>query len=439
MLASAFGSLLKNLEKVASMIRTFKQFIPRPLFVPYHFTLALVGALYYRFPSRKLFVIGITGTKGKSSTAEIVNAILEEEGHKTALASTIRFKIDKKSSPNRHKMTMPGRFFLQRFLRQATDRGCRYAILEMTSEGVSQFRHKFIELNALIFTNITPEHIEAHGSFAKYLAAKLKIKDQLEQSPKTPKWMIANTASEHADKFLAVHTAVPVPFSLHDAEPYRIRERGIDLTFGEVYMHSPLRGKANLENILAAAVFARTQEIQTSSIKRAVERLSIIPGRGEIIDEGQNFTVVVDYAHTTESLTQLYETYKEHRRICVLGATGGGRDHWKRPQFGKLAEQHCDEIILTDEDPYDEDPRSIVENIARGIEKKKPSIEMDRRLAIRLAIKHAEANDTILITGKGTDPYIMGPRGTKKPWSDAEVTRQELREHARHMKRTPLH
>jgi len=417
------------------MLRLLRKLIPKSLFTPYHFTLALLGALLYRFPSRKLFVVGITGTKGKSSTAELANAILEEAGEKTALASTIRFKIADAWEPNLFKMTMPGRFFLQRFLRRASAAGCRYAIIEMTSEGVLQSRHRFIDLDALIFTNIAPEHIEVHGSFERYLAAKLRLRDQLEHSIKAPKWMVANAESKYAKEFLAVHTAVPVSFSLRDAEPYQIRERGIDLTFGGTYIHSPLRGMANLENILAAATFAKTQGIDTLVVKRAVERLLHIPGRGELIELGQPFTVVVDYAHTPESLEQLYETYKDRRKICVFGATGGGRDHWKRAAFGKLADRHCEEIILTDEDPYDEDPRAIVEEIARGIEKKKPHIEMNRRSAIRRALTEAKTGDAVLITGKGTDPYIMGPRGTKRPWSDAEIARQELQELTKRMKR----
>lgn len=417
------------------MLRLIKQIIPRELLAPYHFVLALLGSLLYRFPSRQLFVIGVTGTKGKSSTVELVNAILEEAGYQTALASTIRFKIADENTPNLFKMTMPGRFFLHRFLRQAVNAQCTHIVIEMTSEGVLQFRHKFIDLDALIFTNITPEHIEAHGSFEGYLAAKLKIRDQLERSSKTPKWMIANTENKHADEFLEVHTAMPAPFSLRDAEPYQVRERGIDLTLDNLYMHSPLRGLVSLENILAAATFAKTQRIETTVIKRAIEKLAIIPGRGELIEEGQDFTVIVDYAHTPESLEQLYETYKGRKRVCVLGATGGGRDHWKRVEFGKLADRNCDQIILTDEDSYDEDPRTIVNDIARGIEKKKPDIEMDRRLAIRSAVRNAQPHDVVLITGKGTDPYIMGPRGTKVPWSDAEVARQELQTRLKRAKR----
>ena len=157
-------------------LRTIETYIPRPLYIffqpSYHYTLALLSAFVYRFPSKHIAVIGITGTKGKSSTIELVNAILEEQGFKTALVSTLRFKIGETTERNLFKMTLPGRFFLQHFLRRAVNAGCNYAIIEMTSEGVRQFRHKFIYLDALIFTNLSPEHIEAHGSFETYKKTK---------------------------------------------------------------------------------------------------------------------------------------------------------------------------------------------------------------------------------------------------------------------------
>ena len=157
---------------VERLLRFIKKFIPKPLFTfgqPfYHRLLALAAAIVYRFPSRHLTVVAVTGTKGKSSVVEIVNALLEEAGFKTAVLGTVRFKIGDESTPNKYKMTMPGRFFVQSFLRRAVDAGCTHAVIEMTSEGAKQFRHKFIELDALIFTNLTPEHIESHGSFENY-------------------------------------------------------------------------------------------------------------------------------------------------------------------------------------------------------------------------------------------------------------------------------
>jgi len=147
----------------------------------------------------------------------------------------------------------------------------------------------------------------------------------------------------------------------------------------------------------------------------------------EKIEEGQDFTVIVDYAHTADSLEKLYETFQTSKRICVLGNTGGGRDKWKREVMGSVADRHCSHIILTNEDPYDEDPRKIVQDVARGIKKPIYEIVMDRSEAIAKALKLANTGDTVLITGKGTDPYIMGPNNTKLEWDDAQITREELK------------
>src|SRR6185369_569965 len=150
-----------------------------------------------------------------------------------------------------------------------------------------------------------------------------------------------------------------------------------------------------------------------------------VRGRVERIEAGQNFIAVVDYAHTPDSLRALYSAFASKRKICVLGNTGGGRDTWKRPEMGRIADETCDKVILTNEDPYDEDPRAIVDAMAAGM-KRAPEIIMDRREAILAALRAARPGDAVLISGKGTDPYIMGPNGSKTPWSDAEVVREEL-------------
>lgn len=410
------------------MLRIIKKLIPKPLLSIYHFALALCAVLWYRFPSKRIIVIGITGTKGKSSTAELVNAVLEEAGETTALLSTIRFKIADENTENRFKMTLPGRFFVQHFLRRAVDAGCTYAIVELTSEGVLQHRHRFIDLDALIFTNLTPEHIEAHGSYENYVAAKLKLRDALEHSSKDPRWMVANTDSKHGEDFLQVSQARAVPYHAAHAEPYHVRDNGIDLTFDGTYMHSPLIGKGHLYNIIAAATLGTALGIEKTMVKRAVENLKEIPGRGQKVDVGQSFDVIVDYAHTPESLEQLYQSFPKRKKVCVLGSTGGGRDQWKRPKMGALAERYCDQIILTNEDPYDEDPQKIAEDIAAGCKKKQPEVIMNRRAAIAKALSTAPNRSVVLISGKGTDPFIMGPRGTKQQWSDKAVAKEELAE-----------
>ena len=398
----------------------------------YHFLLALIGAYIYRFPARQIKVVGVTGTKGKSSVCELVNVILEEAGEQTALASTIRFKIGERTERNLFKMTMPGRFFIQKFLRQAVRAKCDWAILEITSEGAKQFRHKFIALDALIFTNLAPEHIESHGSYEKYRDAKLSIARALEKSPKLNKTIIANADDKEGEKFLAVNVQNKIPYRLADAKLYGLKPEGLEMMFDGEKITSRLRGIFNIYNILAAANFGKVLGISTLAIKRAVEKVAEIKGRAQII-KVSGFEVVVDYAHTSDSLRAIYEAFPNKRKICVLGNTGGGRDKWKRPEMGKIADQYCDKIILTNEDPYDEDPSAILSDMEKGFSKNKPEIILDRREAIKRALQIAwtdkpeKQNDcVVLLTGKGTDPFIMGPNGSKIPWSDEEVVKEEL-------------
>ncbi len=385
-----------------------------------------MAALWYRFPSRKIKIIGVTGTKGKSSTVEILNAILEEAGYRTALSNTIRFKVSNESSENKYKMSMPGRFFVQRFLRKAAKAKCDYVILEMTSQGALLYRHKFIELNAMIFTNLSPEHIEAHGSYENYRQSKLNIFHSLKNSHKPNRTIIANKDDPESHIFLECEADRKITFSAEDAKPYEIKKSGIDFTYNNKKISSPLSGIFNLYNILAATTAAKSQEVSDEIIVRAIEKFNGIPGRVQKIEVGQDFGVIVDYAHTTDSLEKLYQVFESTRKICILGGTGGGRDTWKYAELGKIADAYCNEIILTNEDPYDDDPKKIVEAVAKGITNQSPMIIMDRREAIREAIHRAKTGDTIIITGKGTDPYIMGPQGTKQEWSDARVTKEEL-------------
>lgn len=415
------------MEKI---LRTIEKIIPKKIyhfFQPfYHLLLAITGTIIYRKPSRHIYVIGITGTKGKSSTAEFINAVLESAGKKTAILSTIRFKVGDKTQPNKYKMTMPGRFFTQKFIRDAVTAHCDYAIIEMTSEGARFFRHTGIELDALIFTNLSPEHIESHGSFAKYKACKLRLIKQLEKSKKPLRLSIANIDNEHAPSFLISPIEKNIGYSLKDANILSETNTTSIINYKGTHITIPLPGKFNISNALAALTLSSELGIPIDDAKKGIESLSLIRGRVERVDCGQNFTVIVDYAHTDDSLRKLYETFPSSRKIAVLGSTGGGRDSWKRPVLGKIADKYCDEIIITNEDPYDEDPIKIINDVARGVTQHTPIIIINRREAIRKALELARAGDTVLITGKGTDPCIMGPHGTKEVWDDATVVREEL-------------
>lgn len=408
-------------------LHSIKKLIPVKIFnffnPTYHWILSFLSALFYRFPSKKINIIAVTGTKGKSSTVEILNAILEQAGHRTALSNTIRYKIDNQSFPNLSKMSTPGRFFLQKILRKAVDSNCEYFILEMTSQGALLFRHRFIELDTLIFTNLTPEHIEAHGSYELYLNSKLAIAKNMVRSDKPVKTIIANKDDKESQLFLDCPANKKIRFSLKDIEPYNFTPEGADFTFNGKTVHTHLQGEFNLYNILGAITCAKNEQIAPADIISAIERITTIPGRLEKI-QGPNFTVIVDYAHTSDSLRKIYEVFKSSPIIGVLGGTGGGRDSWKRSEMGKIADSYCKEIILTNEDPYDEDPEKIIQDVAKGITNHRPIIIIDRHKAISKAIEIARSGDVVIITGKGTDPYIMGPNDTKIPWSDSRIVKE---------------
>ncbi len=420
---------------MTTLLYYLKILVPEPvarlLRPPYHWLLALLGALRYGFPSRKLIVIGVTGTKGKSSVVEIIGELFEAAGKKVAVAGTIRFKIGEKTEPNLYKMTMPGRFFVQRFLSEAVQAGCDVAVLEMTSEGVKQFRHLWIDLDALVFTNLSPEHIESHGSFEKYVAAKLELARALERSRKRPRTVVANADDPYGEAFLSIEAETKIPYSLKDLELHTLTSDGLSIVLESTTIRAPLLGLFNVYNVLAAIATVRAFGITLPVIERALVNLSPIRGRVERFesprDAHKELLAIVDYAHTPDSLEKLYQAFPKRTKICVLGNTGGGRDTWKRPEMGRIAGEHCEHVILTNEDPYDENPHAIVAAMATGIEDKaKVSIIMDRREAIREALRRAPSRGVVLISGKGTDPYIMGPRGAKQPWSDAKVVRAEM-------------
>lgn len=418
-----------------TLLYTLKKILPRQIISvirpAYHYLLAFIGSAIYRHPSRHITVLAVTGTKGKSSVTEIIATILRANGNSVASLSTIQFVIGDKTKPNLFKMTTPGRFFVQRFLRQAVDAGCTYAVLEMTSEGAKQFRHCFIEFDALVFTNLTPEHIESHGSFENYKNAKLKIAAAVALSKKRPRYLIANIDNEHGADFLNFPVEHALPYSLHDVSLYSLHKDSVTLVVEDTTVRVPLVGLFNVYNALAAITLTRALGVSMKTIEGALRALPPLKGRVEHFysskTAAKQITAVVDYAHTPDSLEQFYKAFPEVPKICILGNTGGGRDTWKRPEMGAIAERYCDHIILTNEDPYDENPRAIVEAMKKGIEdQSKLEIIMDRRTAIATALQKVPDGGYVLISGKGTDPYIMGPNNTRIPWSDAQVVQEEL-------------
>lgn len=400
----------------------------------YHYALARWGAVWHRHPSRRIFVIGVTGTKGKTTTLELLNAILEAAGKKTALLSSLRIKIGERSQRNTLGNSMPGRFFLQRFLRKAVKADCAYALIEVTSQGVEMHRHRFIDWNAGVLTNLAPEHIEAHGSFEKYREAKLRF---LEYVVLKGGRVFINKDDRHFAFFSeALKNKNVVEYHKGDA-------RLAPLFYGG----SLLGGAAgkrerefflssfNHENIAAAASVALDLGIGEKIIEEALDNFGGVPGRLEFVRR-QGLTVVIDYAHTPDSLEAVYKNLRgpqlsmSGRLICVLGAAGGGRDKGKRPLMGQIAARYCDGIFLTNEDPYDEDPRQILAEIKAGVENaQKPAVReiLDRREAIEAAVSAAREADIVVLTGKGSEPYIHLEKGKKTPWNERETVEEIIK------------
>ena len=397
----------------------------RTFLLPYHFVWAFFSALWYGRPARRLVVIGVTGTKGKSTVAEMLHTILTAAGHKTALASTIRFAVGRESRPNLYKMTLPGRGFIQAFLRQALRQGATHVVVEITSEAALQYRHVGLELDALVFTNLQREHIESHGSFEKYFEAKLSVGQALVRSRKRPRTIVANADDSKGAAFLVLQVERRVRVRASDAKDVGLSDTGASFSYEGASFTLSQPGMWSVMNALLATKTAEALGVPPAVCAQALSHLSVVPGRAERIEAGQDFLAIVDYAHTPDSLRALYAAFPNRRKICVLGNTGGGRDTWKRPEMGRIADEACEVVILTNEDPYDEDPRAILDTMAEGM-KRTPDIIMDRRLAIREALSRARAGDVVLVTGKGTDPYIMGAKGSREPWSDAQVVRKEL-------------
>ena len=401
--------------------KIFKKFTPKFILSFYHFCLALSGAVIFGFPGKdkNLKIIGVTGTSGKSTTVDFITKILEESGEIVASISSIRFKVGEKEWVNNYKMSMPGRFVIQKFLKQAKDTECKYIVLEITSEGIRQFRHKFINFDTVVFTNLTLEHIESHGGFDNYRNEKLKLFKGAKNIH------IINADDENAKYFLEVKANRKISFSIKDVEKIESLEKYSFFKFQNTEFKIKLLGDFNIYNALSAIYVARNYRISLDDCKKALEKVKGISGRMEVISESP-IKVVVDYAHTPAQLESVYKTFKGENLICVLGSCGGGRDKWKRPVLGEIAQKYCKEIIITNEDPYDENPMEIINQVAETAGEKVQKI-LDRKEAIKIAINLAKPGENVIITGKGSEPWMCLENGHKIPWDDRQIAKEILK------------
>ena len=440
------------------MTRILRKLIPYFLIDKYHFLMAFFSALFYGFPSKKIKVIGITGTSGKSTTIDLITRILEQAGYKVAALSSIKFKIDKQDKINELRMTMPGRGMIQKFLKDAAKAGCDFAVLEVTSEGILQYRHKFIDFDCAVFTNLSPEHIEAHKGFENYKRAKAKFFKACKNTH------IINLDDKNAEYFLKFPAKKKYGFKILEglegkgptlkakrsdleesrpeelsAKNIQVLSSGIKFSVKHEQFNLKLLGKFNIYNALAAICVGLSQGIDLRVCKNGLEKVKGVPGRMELVIS-KPFQVFVDYAITPNALEQVYQTLKtlnpkpytlNPKLICVLGACGGGRDKWKRPVLGKLASQYCDKIIITNEDPYNENPTQILSQIKSGISNDQfpmtnVHLILDRRKAIKKSLESAQPGDIVIITGKGCEPSMCLAEGKRISWDDRKVVKEEF-------------
>ncbi len=423
-----------------------KKITPRFVLRSYHFLLAWLGAFLYGFPSRRMVTIGIVGTRGKTTVANLVWSCLSEAGYKTGLTGTANIRVGAEERLNPYHMTMPGRFTLQKILREMADAGCAFAVVETPSEGVEQFRHKGIFYDAAVLTTLYPEYLEVHGwSYDRCLDMHEVIFRELARQPRkilnnatVKKVIVVQNDAKERERFMRHDADVKVTYALRspaDVHPDKISlERGVEFSVSGAWYRLGLSGEYNIENALAAVALCLAFRIPVEAIHRGL-LLPYVPGRMERIMEAESFDVFVDYAHDAVSLEAILSSLRKTAKmnlIVVFGGQGGGRDVKKLPVMGEVSGKYADVVILTTDDPFDDDPEAISEKIAPGAESKGKKrgenlfLITDRREAIRKALALARKGDVVLIAGKGAEQSMMTKKG-KIPWDDRGVVREELK------------
>ena len=399
-------------------------------------------------PSESLIVIGITGTKGKTSTVYTLYQTLVKLGLKVGLTSSVYSSNGIEVSKNKIRNSMPGRGQIHRLIREAKNNGANVFIVEVTSEGLAQNRHRGIHFDSVIITNLYPEHLEAHGGFENYKKAKGLLFQSFEKSQskiinskiiEPLSWV--NQDDEHQEYYRGL-TQKQV-YSTGKSEQATLQmlaiksdQNGLDFNYqdnntDENYkVTTPVLGEFMGYNLLFVIGIAKWLGYDYKSINKVLNNLNDIPGRMNKV--ATNPTIFVDYAHIPEALEKVYQTIntsfksKNTKTIAILGSCGGGRDTWKRSPMGKVAGQMNDYVIITDEDPYDENPKAIIDEVFSGvleagkIENQNAWRIASRREAFKKALDLAQKQDIIIITGKGSETSIIRAGGVKENWNDTE-------------------
>jgi UDP-N-acetylmuramoyl-L-alanyl-D-glutamate--2,6-diaminopimelate ligase len=390
--------------------------------------MAIVADAFFGRPSEQLVIAGVTGTNGKTTTAFLLHSVLEAAGLHPGLLGTVESRVGGERRPA--VRTTPEAIDVQRTLREMLDRGDRSCAMEATSHGSELRRLDRIRFDALVFTTLTQDHLDFHGTLERYFDAKRRL---FEADP--PPAAAVNVADPYgrvlADELRAAGTPLLTFGFSPDAdlrpEELELGADGASFRAGGLELSTRLRGTFNVENALGTAAAARLLGLPDQSIERGIASLAGVPGRFEAVEEGQPFTVLVDYAHTPDSLENVLRAAREltdRRVICVFGC-GGDRDRGKRPLMGRIAAELADIAIVTSDNPRSEDPQRIIDEIVAGtgvgVE-----VEPDRRTAIEHAVELARSGDVVLVAGKG---HEQGQefRDRKIPFDDREVAREALR------------
>lgn len=408
-----------------------------------HRAMAVLASTFYRHPTRHLKLIGVTGTNGKTTVTHLIRDILQDSGRMTGLIGTMNMKIGDRVYPV--KNTTPESLELQRGFREMVDRGCSHAVIEASSHALHMGRTRGCQFKTAVFTNLTQDHLDYHGTMEHYRAAKGLLFSQLgnayqDRSEDQP-LAVLNIDDEASSYFKEITSGQVITYSIKQpadvyAEHIQFHPGGTSFklkTFhGSVDVQMKLMGTFNVYNVLAATAVALGEGISIEQIRKTLSRVQGVPGRFERVDEGQSFTVLVDYAHTPDSLENVLTTIREFAKgkvTCVVGC-GGDRDRTKRPQMAQIAASYSEQAIITSDNPRTEDPQQIIDDMMDGVNGFSPervkSI-VDRTEAIRSAIHSASAGDVVLIAGKGHETY-QEIDGIRYDFDDREVARQAILE-----------
>ena len=406
--------------------------------------LGWLAACFQGFPARRLGLIGVTGTDGKTTTAHLVTDILQAAGWRVGLVSTVEVRLGNKARPNETNHTTPPAPILQALLAEMAQRRLDRVVLEVTSHALDQQRVAGCFFDSAIFTNLTPEHLNYHGDFRRYWQAKARLFAMLGREPKSgiPCFGLFNADDPSSRLLRSVCAVEQTTYGLDQEADYRVGSfqlQGTGTTFdlqtplGCLEIGTPLVGRFNIYNAAAASAFALRLGIPADTVRRALRDFPGVPGRFQKIDLGQQFRVLVDFAHTPNALGAVLATLcpQTAGRLILVFGHPGGRDPDNRRALARVAAARADLLVLTNDDAYDEDPGSILDHIEAEVRAagRRPNQDYlridDRRAAIALALRLAQPGDTVLIAGRGHLKYqIIGRQ--KIPLSDVEVARQEL-------------